>query len=916
MKKFSFFFLVFVFLYLFGEKRTGVFSTNDGFIENKGQWSSEVLFMGKTKDARVWILRNGIGFDYYNAADSIFKRIVFSWKNSLNPEIKSFGKKQGFFNFITSSQRIAGINIFSDVILKNLYPGIDVHYYFDRGYLRFDLIVESNANLENVILSFPEGVKAIINEAGEIQIDLVDRKIYISYPVSYVQNTNSNLTSSFILIDKELKFHVEKPENLSGKIIIDPLIYSTYLGGNQLDYATSMFVDSAGNAYLTGYTKSTDFDITSGAYQTSLTGQYDIFVTKINPFTNSLIYSTFIGGSGNDFSFDIAINSNGEAFLVGYTSSNNFPVTSGVFQNSYAGYFDVVVTGLNASGTNLLFSTYLGGSNEDIGMGIYLDALNNIYLTGYTNSNNFDVTTGAFQTTPGGNYDVFVTKMNNNGSSLIYSTYVGGSQSDYGNDIKVDQYGYAYVTGHTFSNNFDVTTSVYQSTPGGGADAFLTKLNMTGNSLVFSTYLGGSADDIANALEIDDAGLPVIVGVTNSANFDITSDAYQSTVKGLYDVFITKFNTTGSDLVYSTYFGGSDLDYVYDIMFDSLSHIIFAGETRSTDFPITQGAFQTTKDNGYDIYLTRLDPSGHQVLYSTYLGGNSDDYGRAVQKGPGYSVYIFGHSNSTNYDITPINYQNLPQGLSELVFTRLRPCSDINLTITSNSPLCLGDTLTIQASYLNGYDYSWLCPDNVVIHDTMILIPGADTSYSGTYFLTITDSLGACSYLYQTQVQVIAPPQIQILIPEDSFCLGSSLQFSASDLSMSSYEWYGPEGFQSNEKEPTVTLTTYQHAGMYYLYVTNSYGCVGVDSVEIYVIDCTVLPDFNISSHLYAVPNPAFKVFTIYTAYPCEINIFNEEGKLIKHFFIMDKQQVSLPKGLYRIVRENDKKSFWILIED
>ncbi|MCX7696082.1 MAG: SBBP repeat-containing protein [Bacteroidales bacterium] len=917
MKNLSFLFCVLTFVFLSAEKKANFISILNGcFIENKGQWSPDVLFMGKAKDATVWILRKGIGFDYLNA-DSTFKRVIFYWKSAKDPLIASFGRKEGTVNYIRSNQRIQA-NVFSEILLHHLYPGVDVRYYFEQGFLRFDLIIHPWGNCEEVSLILPEEISTVLNSAGELIMSMGDGEIHISSPLSYLQKSGKQIESSFDLEGNLLKIDVQKTNRNSEVLIIDPLIYSTYLGGNQYDYAMSISVDSFGNAFLVGNTRSTNFDTTLGSYQTSLAGQSDLFVTKINPSSNSLVYSTYIGGSGNDYGYDIAINSNGEAFVVGYSSSTDYPITSGVIQNTFAGIFDVVVTALNSSGTDLLFSTYLGGSNEDIGYGIYIDGAGKIYLTGITNSTNFDITPGAFQTTLAGNYDVFVTKMGGNGTSLIYSTYLGGTQADYGSDIAVDMGGYVYVTGQTYSSNFDVTGTAYQTNLGGGVDAFLTKINptTTGNSLVFSTFLGGSNNDIATALEVDQAGCSYIVGQTNSSNFDVTSDAFQLTFAGQYDGFFSKFSSNGSQLLYSTYLGGNDLDYINDIMLDSLGFPNLIGETRSTNFPVTLGAFQTNKDNGYDICLTRLDPSGKHVLYATYLGGNNDDYGRAIQKGPGYSVYLTGYTNSTNYDITSVNYQNLPQGMSEVIFTKLKLCPNINISIVSNSPLCWGDTLSMHATFLNGYNYRWVCPNNMIVNDTIIHIPNVDTSFAGLYYLIVTDSFNACSYQYQTVVQVLELPQVEILLPDDSFCLGSVVQFSVTDPNMASYEWYGPEGFHSNEIEPSVSLSTFEHAGMYYLYVTNHHGCVGVDSLEIYVIDCTQLPDMNNFSQFSVMPNPTRKNLTIYSSKMGKISIYNEEGRKIKEFYLdSGTYAVSLPSGKYQVVRENDRKAIWVIVQ-
>ena len=243
-------------------------------------------------------------------------------------------------------------------------------------------------------------------------------------------------------------------------------------------------MDSAGNAYVTGLTNSTDFPVTTGAFQTTYggggSGDYDAFVTKVNATGTGLVYSTYFGGIGYDLGNGIAVNSSGYAYVAGYTDSSNFPITTGAFQTTFSGEAsDVFVTKLNATGTGLVYSTYLGGSSTDLEYGMAVDPSGNAYVTGFTNSINFPVTADALQSANGGGGDAFVTKLNATGTGLVYSTYLGGSDQDYGRGIAVDLSGSAYVTGFTRSNNFPVTTGAFQTTFGGVADAFVVKMSLT-----------------------------------------------------------------------------------------------------------------------------------------------------------------------------------------------------------------------------------------------------------------------------------------------------------------------------------------------------------------------------------------------------------------------------------------------------
>ncbi|HXM94206.1 MAG TPA: SBBP repeat-containing protein [Candidatus Dormibacteraeota bacterium] len=326
-----------------------------------------------------------------------------------------------------------------------------------------------------------------------------------------------------------------------------PLVYSTYLGGSNFDLGYGIAVDNLGNAYVTGYTCSSNFPTTPLAFQTALQSFCDAFVTKLNPAGSAPLYSTYLGGNSADFGQGIAVDSTGSAYVTGYTYSSNFPTTPGAFQTTFAGGYHAFVTKLNPTGTApLVYSTYLGGNSTDVGQGIAVDAAGNAYVTGVTCSTNFPTTPGAFQTAnaSGGCTDAFVTKLNPVGSApLVYSTYLGGFSADYGQGIVVDSTGSAYVTGYTNSSNFPTTLGAFQAANQGGFDAFVTALNPLGTApLVYSTYLGGSNLDYGQGIAVDSTGSAYVTGYTDSSNFPTTPGAFQTANAsgGCCDAFVAK----------------------------------------------------------------------------------------------------------------------------------------------------------------------------------------------------------------------------------------------------------------------------------------------------------------------------------------------------------------------------------------
>jgi hypothetical protein len=381
------------------------------------------------------------------------------------------------------------------------------------------------------------------------------------------------------------------------------LVYSTYLGGSSSDQISGIAVDSSGNAYVTGVTKSANFPITPGAFQTSLEAAFNAFVTKLNPTGSALIYSTFLGGSGGEYGFGVALDSAGNAYVTGSTASTNFP-TANPIQASLAGEENAFVAELNPTGSALVYSTYLGGRNIDIGYGTAVDSSGDAYVTGSTGSTDFPTTPGAFQPSLAGVMDAFVAKLNWSGSalSLVYSTYLGGG-GDLANGIAVDSSGRAYVTGYTDSPNFP-TASPLQESLAGSQNAFVAELNPTGSALVYSTFLGGSGSDMGLGIAVDSSGNAYVTGQTRSTNFP-TANPIQASLAGDTNAFVAKLNPTGSALVYSTYLGGSYEDGGWGIAVDSSGNAYVTGGASSANFPIVN-ALQVSPGGNGDAFVAKI----------------------------------------------------------------------------------------------------------------------------------------------------------------------------------------------------------------------------------------------------------------------------------------------------------------------
>jgi hypothetical protein len=392
------------------------------------------------------------------------------------------------------------------------------------------------------------------------------------------------------------------------------LVYSTYLGGSSTDYGYGIAVNTAGNAYVTGFTYSSDFPSPpprDKPVQSTLGGDSDVFVAKLDAAGSALVYSTYLGGSSADYGYGIAVDTAGNAHVTGWTESSDFPLAGNPVQSILGGSSDVFVAKLDAAGSTLVYSTYLGGSKYDGGYGIAVDTAGNAYVTGYTYSTDFPLAGSPVQSTLGGDpdfndKDVFVAKLDAAGSTLVYSTYLGGSGLEHGYGIAVDTAGNAYVTGYTYSTDFPLAGSPVQSTLGGSSDIFVAELDAAGSTLVYSTYLGGSNYDVGYGIAVDTAGNAYVTGPTGSSDFPVAGSPVQSTIGHFSDTFVAKLDAAGSPLVYSTYLGGSNRDVGYGIAVDTAGNAYVTGPTASSDFPVAGEPAQVSLAGGSDAFVTKI----------------------------------------------------------------------------------------------------------------------------------------------------------------------------------------------------------------------------------------------------------------------------------------------------------------------
>jgi len=545
-------------------------------------------------------------------------RLVGANPNAEARGVEELPGKSNYFIGNDPSKWRTNVPNYAKVEYRDVYPGVNLVYYGNQQQLEHDFVVAPGADPNAIRFGVEGADKTEVDPSGDLVLHGVAGEVRLRKPVVYqkVAGVRREVSGSYVLRPSSQSAIRNPKSPIEGSTIRNPQseIRNPQSNGPQSEIAFQV-----------------------GSYDPSQP-------LVIDPV---LVYSTYLGGSGYVYGSGIAVDASGNAYVTGYTSSANFPTASPLQAASGGGPYDAFVSKLNAAGSALVYSTYLGGLSDDRGYGIAVDAAGSAYVTGYTNSANFP-TTGSLQPAYGGGSDVFVAKLNVAGSALVYSTYLGGSGWDEGRGIAVDASGSAYVTGYTSSANFPTAGPLQGSLGGGSWDAFAAKLDVAGSALVYSTYLGGSGDDYGYGIAVDSAGSAYVTGDTNSPNFP-TASALQATYGGgMHDAFVAKLNVAGSALVYSTYLGGGSSDYGSAIAVDASGNAYVTGYTASTGFP-TESPLQPTGGGNYDVFVAKLNAAGSALVYSTYLGGSLEDYAYGIAVDAFGNAHVTGTTNSTNF---------------------------------------------------------------------------------------------------------------------------------------------------------------------------------------------------------------------------------------------------------------------------
>jgi hypothetical protein len=553
--------------------------------------------------------------------------------------------KSHYFVGKDPSRWTTNVPTYERVKYQELYPGVDLIYYGNQGRLEYDFVISPGADARAIRLKLSPVDDLRIDPQGMLVVQLGEATLRMHKPFIYQERhgARTRVEGGYVILGRDQVGFRLAAYDASRPLVIDPVLslsYSTYLGGSSND-----------------------------------------LVKPIDPVD--------LNRSGNA----IAVDNLGDSYVIGSTFSNDFPLEN-AFQDFRVGLSDAFVAKLNSAGDALVYSTYLGGTRDDVGNAIAVDSLGNSYVIGSTLSDDFPLE-NAFQDIRVGLSDAFVAKLNSTGDALVFSTYLGGFSDDFGNAIAVDSSGNSYVIGSTFSNDFPLENA-FQDIRGGLSDAFVSKLNIDGGALLYSTYLGGSSDDFGNSIAVDTTGNSCVTGTTRSGDFP-TKDPLQAR-GSVQDGFVTKLNSEGDALVYSTYLGGSSDDYGSGIAVDGADNSYVVGTTLSDDFPV-ENPFRAFRAGFSDVFLSKLTAGGDALTYSTYLGGSSDDLGWGVAVDDNDNAFVTGSTSSNDFPVAD-PFQASRGGLRDAFVSKLNVAGDalVYSTYLGGSRDDVGNSIAVDSS--------------------------------------------------------------------------------------------------------------------------------------------------------------------------------------------------------------------------
>ncbi len=646
------------------------------FEPNFGQWDPGVRFRARVNGYAAEFRPGEVRIVLTGAARAVSLRFEGSRSQVRVEGEGRLGSISNYFVGNRPERWVGGVPHYRAVRYREIYPGVDALFYVAGEFLEYDLEVAPGADPGRIRLRFQGADSVRLTGDGDLEVTAGGRRLLHKRPAAYQREgaRRQAVSCRYRLEGREgaaLEVGSYRPDQ---PLVIDPvLVYATYLGAASNDAIVSVRVDAQGMVYVAGYTGSSDLTATADSIQTQKDGERDIFVAKLDPSReglDSLLYFTYLGGSGSDTPTAMALDAAGKVYLTGWTQSANFPLGGNAPQPQRGGETgqDAFVAKLDLSISGplgLVFSTYLGGEQSETGYAIDVDQEGYIYVTGVTKSEEFPLKGRPIQRGRWGDQDAFIAWLDPNApdpaSALLYSSYLGGEFNDEGRAVVALGRGVAAITGATFSEMYHVSPNAIMPAYRGGGDVFLTVLDMNKpeyDGLSYSTFFGAAGNEEPRRMTRDAEGRLILTGYTLSSDFPVTDNALQSAPRRTGQIFLTILDPRrdGLDgLIYSTYFGGTGGEVAYDTALDFAGRIYLTGYTLSADFPVTGDAFQRTYGTGVEAFCAVLDPAAppeRALVYSTYMGGLGINVGRGIAVAPDGTIYIAGEVQDRALPVT------------------------------------------------------------------------------------------------------------------------------------------------------------------------------------------------------------------------------------------------------------------------
>jgi|CXWL01.1.fsa_nt_gi hypothetical protein len=894
----------------------------DGAVKFISRGSGYTLFLTPTESVMVLQQRetssptNDIRDPLATTEPALIKQSVVRMKlEGANPSPAIDGMEQlpGIVNYFIGNDPKkwrTKIQTYAKVQYKEAYPGIDLAYYGNQGKLEYDFIVAPGADPSQIKLAFEGASDIRVADSGDLVLTTALGDVRVQKPIVYQVEADGHKTlvaGNYLVSPNTSKgvgiqlaaYDHRKP------VVIDPVLnYLTYLGGKQSDHNPSIAVDGGGNAYIAGETLSLDFPTTAGSYDPtfnanpscpgitvtntscpdvafpSVSLNADIFVAKLNPTATGLTYVTYLGGTGYEAGLpSIAIDLSGSAYVAAQTRSGDFPVTAGAFQTAFHPCpspnqppsncsADGFVTKLDPTGSTLMYSTYFGGSGGDAIGSLEVDSGGNAFITGDIRSNDFPITPGAFSSTT---ITGLLAKLNPTGTALVWSTRLASSASTFftSSKLALDSVGNVIVVGGAQGTIVPLVNPV-QSVPGGNWDAFVWKFNPTGTALVFSTYLGGAGREWAYGVAVDASDNILVTGWTESANFPTTPGAFDTSLGGTRDMFVTKLMPSGSPMVYSTFLGGSGGECLLsqcDVKADFAGHAYVAGDTSSSDFPLVN-PIDSSYSNG-EIAVAKIKPDGSALVYSTFLGGTGGEGRPNLALGADGALYVTAYTYAGDLPVTPGVLQSSHDGIVDVFVAKITDKPLANAGPDQSVPE--GTLVTLDGTGSTGGSLSYIWTH---VSGPPAALSGATSAHPTfaaphvppaggvvTFELVVCEGTSSnCSNPDSVNVHIsnINQPPVADAGPDQTVQEGSPVLLDGTasydpDVEPLTYQWtqlFGPAVtlLGSNTVLPTFVAPSVGAGGatiVFDLTVTDPHNLTGPDSVSIHVTNLNQVPVAN-----------------------------------------------------------------------